>query len=283
MVRPRTQRVTARSIIEGGLLTNVPDAEILRQVKEQLPDSAADQSHIQFYRSRLKKDQRLVEQLVGGEAVVQARADVPYMGELETVELAGERFMIMGSMTKTDQRVCQESRTTILRVYKNYTGNDQWVQPERARTVVRYMVLEAWYKVQDKPVPEFITQRFSEAIEMAKKAQTETAATETVAKEPRVSSKSIITQGLLAGKPDEAILAEVKAHNPDGKADASHLSYYRSKLYASGELERPVHEPKPAKAPAAASEASAPAKATPVTKKSTLSPAKKAAPAKARR
>lgn len=115
-------------------------------------------------------------------------------------------------------------------------------------------------------------------------APAEEAAAETT-KEPRVTNRSIIESGLLAGTPDEEILAQVKARFPEGKADMKHVAYYRHFLVKAGKLEaQPRKSRKKAEAVEAAPEP-AKAAAKPAARAAAAPPAKavaaKAAPAKA--
>lgn len=251
------------------MLAGLADDTILADVKAKLPDSNADKSHITFYRSRLKKERRVEISADQGDGERVVNRTVPNMGQFGKVEIGGVTFILYGSMIKTDQAVAREYRKAIFRAYVALTGDDRLaVRYELALRVVRGAVNKAWYEEQDKPVPPRLLAHLEEYMARAKQTvQEEEAADETPVKKERISAKSIIRNGLLAGTKDEDILEEVKATFPDSKADSTHLSYYRSELYKEGLLE------KPARAAKAAAEEEVPETPAPKAKKGKAAPA----------
>lgn len=126
----------------------------------------------------------------------------------------------------------------------------------RARSVVLGEVQNAWYEANGYDIPPQVMsnqeQRLREAIVAKKEAAAaeggEKQAKEKQAKEKRVTVKSIAETGLLAGKSEDDILAEIKANFPGGKADITHVRYYRHFLVKDGQLEKLPRKPKATKA-----------------------------------
>ncbi len=72
--------------------------------------------------------------------------------------------------------------------------------------------------------------------------------------------KSIAEAGLRAGTNEDQILAQIKKQFPGGKADVSHIRYYRHFLVKAGELEKQprAKKEKVEKAPKSLKDAAAP-------------------------
>lgn len=280
MARPtRPKRVTAKSVICDGLLAGDDDHVILAKVKELFPDSAADQTHVNFYRAQLKKENRLVQQ--AGVSTAVPRADVPDFSLRGRIEVGGMSINVYGSMLRTYDEVKDLMPGSYVRPYVTLTGDHRPDFSLRAaKKVVLYAVTRAWYEYMDRPIPESVLIKEAQARQeaaMAKKTQDEATKTPKGPKPERVTNKSIICNGLLAGQSDEQILAAVKKHNSETKADGSHISYYKSYLYKTGQLERPAKPEKaaPVEKPAkAAKAAAAPAAAAPAAKKTAAKKAK---------
>lgn len=205
-------------------------------------------------------------------------------------------FRLYGSQEKTYETADKELRDhgRLIRCYRYLTDDNRLNLPFNAcRTVVLYEVIMAWYEVSGFEVPAKVTQSKEEAMAKAKVTTAEAeqadaeAGTTTKSKEPRVTNKSIITSGLLAGDDDDTIMASVKEHFPNGKADSKHIGYYRHFLVKEGKLEKQPRKSR-AKSEEAAEEvtpvevAAPKAKAAAAPAKAAAKPAAKA-PAKARR
>lgn len=195
-------------------------------------------------------------------------------------------FKIYGSMVLTVEKAERTlfDRQKLVRCYHFLADDSRLALPLNAcRAVVLGEIIRVWYEVSGIEVPAKVTQtqeaRMAKAKATTAEAETEAAATGAVAtKEPRITNRSIIEAGLLAGKDNATIMAEVKEHFPNGKADDKHIGYYRHYLVKEGKLEKPV------KAPRAKKEKAAPeAEATPavVSAKAGSAKAAPAAPAKA--
>lgn len=129
----------------------------------------------------------------------------------------------------------------VLRRYKDVSGDDRSaVNFSYAKLVVLCDVQIAWYEQQGNDVPPRVTSAMETTMAKAKQAKAEAEGGETAGKTkaPRVTIKSIIEQGLLAGKSADDILAEVHQHKPEAKADATHVAYYRHFLEKDGKLEK---------------------------------------------
>lgn len=183
-------------------------------------------------------------------------------------------FKIYGSQVKTieeAERVLYD-RQLLVRCYHFLTDDNRLALPFNAcRAVVLGHIIEIWYEVSGYEVPAKVTRNQEARMAKAKEttAEAEAAAAEKGAvatKEPRVTVKSIISTGLLAGRTEDQILAEVKTHFPNGKADAKHVAYYRHFLVKDGKMEKPVKAPKPPKEPKAKKEPAAAAAAPAATK-----------------
>jgi hypothetical protein len=136
----------------------------------------------------------------------------------------------------------------IVQAYKFLSGDERLdFSMARARAVVLGEVQNAWYEVNGYDIPQQVVsnqeRRLREAL-VAKKDEKEEGGTK-AAKELRVTVKSIIEAGLRAGTPNEKILADVKKVFPNGKADDTHIRYYRHFLVKAGELEKLPRATKP--------------------------------------
>ena len=160
------------------------------------------------------------------------------------------------------------SKKDIVKAYRYLSGDERLdFSMARATKVVLGEVQNAWYEANGKDIPPEVMSNQERRLQEALVAKKDEAAEggEKKAKEPRVTVKSIIEAGLRAGKEEEAIVKEVKKAFPDGKADASHVRYYRHFLVKAGELEKLPRKTKPKaeKAPKTVTEAAkgdAPAK-----------------------
>jgi hypothetical protein len=186
-------------------------------------------------------------------------------------------FKIWGSRHKTLEYANKvlDDRQALIKTYHFITGDHRLALPLYAcRQVVLRHIQVKWFEFNGFEVPVQVTSNLETEMAKAatKTAEDEQGSTEAKTKEPRITNRSIIEAGLLAGKSDEDILAEVKERFPDGKADSKHVAYYRHFLTKEGKLEK---QPRKSRAKAEATEeAPAPAKAA-------AAPAAKKAPAKA--
>jgi len=197
-------------------------------------------------------------------------------------------FKLYGSQEKTYELALKDlrDRGKLIRCYHYLTDDNRLALPLNAcRNVVLYEVIRAWYEVSGIEVPAKVTQQMEAAMAKAKAttadAEQEEGATATKTKEPRVTNKSIIEAGLLAGKDEATIMAEVKAHFPDGKADSKHVGYYRHYLVKEGKL---AAQPRKSRAKAAEEAAPEPKEVAAPKGKAAAAPVKAAAsktPAKA--
>lgn len=129
----------------------------------------------------------------------------------------------------------------IVLAYKFLSGDERLdFSMRKARQVVLGEVQNAWYEANGKDIPQSVMSQQEHRLREALVAKKEEAAEggEKAAKEPRVTVKSIIEAGLRAGTANEKILADVKKQFPNGKADDSHIRYYRHFLVKNGELEK---------------------------------------------
>lgn len=198
-------------------------------------------------------------------------------------------FNIYGSQLKTVEEAETRlfDRQTLVKCYHFLTDDHRLDLPLNAcRGVVLGEIIRIWYEVSGIEVPAQVT--INQEVRMAKAKET-TAAAEAAAaengaapttKEPRITNRSIIENGLLAGKSDEEILAAVKAQFPNGKADSKHIGYYRHYLVKDKKLEKQERKPRAKKEKAAVAEVVAePAKvaATAGSAKAAAAPAAKTA------
>lgn len=211
---------------------------------------------------------------------------------LATYDINLVTFNIYGSQLRTVEEAERKlwDRTLVVRCYHFLTDDTRLALPLNAcREVILGELIKVWYETSGFEVPAKVTR--NQEVRMAKAKATDAAAeqaaegtTATATKEPRITSRSIIVAGLLAGTPNEEILAQVKRHKPNSKADDKHIAYYRHYLEKDGKLEkkpRPVKEKPAAPATAAANgqgETSAPA-AKVAAKNQTSQAAQKKAPA----
>lgn len=165
---------------------------------------------------------------------------------LGTYEVPGTKgtFVIYGSLmrTLTEAEKMLQDTGILIRCYHYLTEDDRLTLPLHAcRQVVLGEIQMVWYQISGREVPAKVTENQEERMAKAKSTTAEQEQTEGAApsksKEPRITNRSIIEAGLLAGKPEDEILAEVKARFPDGKANSSHISYYRHFLVKAGKLE----------------------------------------------
>lgn len=211
---------------------------------------------------------------------------------LAEYEVGGTTFKIYGSQTRTFAEANRklDDRQTLIQAYHFLTDDNRLALPFNAcRAVVLDSIMTVWYGQLGFDIPgktqSHMEQRMAKA--KATSAEAEQAAagtTEASTKEPRVTNRSIIEAGLLAGKDDETIMAEVKEHFPEGKADKKHIAYYRHYLVQDGKLEKQPRAPRAKKEKPVVEEAAAPAKVAAkagTAKVATPPSVAKAAPAKA--
>lgn len=179
-------------------------------------------------------------------------------------------FKIYGSQIVTIEKAERTlfDRQTLLKCYHFLADDDRLDLPVNAcRAVVLGEIIRVWYEVSGFEVPAKVTHtqevRMAKAKATSAEAEGAEAASGAVAtKEPRITNKSIITNGLLAGHDDEKIMASVKEHFPDGKADSKHVGYYRHFLVKEGKLEARPRAARAKKEVSAAEVEAAPAKVT---------------------
>lgn len=139
-------------------------------------------------------------------------------------------------------------RKDIVQSYRWLSGVDV-VSTEAATNVVLGEIQNQWYLVNGQDIPQKVMsnqeRRLQEAVMAKAAAEGDTPVKE---KAPRVTNRSIIETGLLNGDSDEKILKAVKKQFPDGKADESHIKYYRHALVKAGQLEAQPRAPRVAKA-----------------------------------
>lgn len=194
-------------------------------------------------------------------------SDVPQFKNAVSLHSIGEQVNVIlysGLLHTLEQAEKKLGPKEIVLAYVFLSGDERLdFSMRRARAVVLGEVQNAWYEVNGLDVPQKVAsqqeQRLREAL-VAKKEEAE-AAGEKKAKEPRVTVKSIIEAGLRAGTPNEKILADVKKVFPNGKADDSHIRYYRHFLVKAGELEKLPRATKPKAEKKGKEEAAAPAPA----------------------
>lgn len=165
------------------------------------------------------------------------------IGEVEVIIYSG----LMHTLEVAEKELGSKE---IVQAYKFLSGDPRLDFSMRAaRVVVLGEVQNAWYEANGKDIPQSVMsnqeQRLREAL-VAKKAEDTAASGEkTKTKEPRVTVKSIIEAGLRAGTPNEDILKAVKKEFPNGKADDTHVRYYRHFLVKKGELAKLPRVTKP--------------------------------------
>lgn len=185
-----------------------------------------------------------------------AAADVPDLRvQVGHTIVGGVMFPIfrghMATYTYGNEKV---GKNLILQAYRGLTGDDRMLVPYGlAKDAVLLKLELAWFESDGQPEPQKVVQHLEEVMAKAKTTEPANeveAGKETKSKEPRVTSRSIIeaglrkTQGAYGDGEAEAIVAEVKKHFPDGKADLSHVQYYRHFLIRNGELPKREKPPK---------------------------------------
>ena len=162
-------------------------------------------------------------------------------------EITGKSKVVIyrGLKTTVDNAAITLQDGDVLVRYHELTGdNRSAVNFYLAKLVVLGDVQLAWYEHVGIPIPLKVQHAQEARMAKAKTAKPEAEGGETAAKAPRVTTRSIIEQGLLAGKAPEDILKEVKQHKPDGKADLTHVAYYRHFLVKDGKMEAPPRQPR---------------------------------------
>lgn len=195
-------------------------------------------------------------------------------------------FKIYGSQVLTIEKAERTlfDRQKLVKCYHFLADDNRLALPLNAcRAVVLGEIIRVWYEVSGIEVPAKVTHTQEARMAKAKAttAEAESAAAEagtTVTKEPRITNRSIIEAGLLAGKDNPTIMAEVKEHFPNGKADDKHIGYYRHYLVKDGKLEKVARAPRAKKEKAEPEVAAAPAV---VSAKAGSAKSAPAAPAKA--
>lgn len=183
-------------------------------------------------RSRTSEDAPDFRSPVSEHSLAEGVSVIIYTGLIYTFEAARKRLTHRG----------------ILVAYRHLSGDVRLdVSLIAATNVVLGEVQNAWYLVNGKDIPLSVMSgqelRFQEAL-MAKAVAGEDKVTTKAAKEPRVTNRSIIEAGLLNGDSDDTILAAVKEQFPEGKADSTHVRYYRHFLEKQGKLEKSERKPR---------------------------------------
>lgn len=270
----RHVRVTIKSVVLDGLRNGDTFEVIAERIVTGFPDSKGAQDpirYIKYYQHEAglnpKNQERLADER---EAQGQPRviAPLPKFGEvIDHIMYENVVVKIYRGLTRTYNASCDLSRKEIMIAYKCITG--EYARPDASFYSVQAVVLgeiqNRWYEATGQPLPPRVEANQAQRLEDAKMAKktssAETATATKEAKEPRISIKSVITGGLLAGKSDEAIAEELTEMFP-GKAaaknPAQHISYYRSALVKDGQLEK---QPRKTKTKAEAEEAETPAPA----------------------
>jgi hypothetical protein len=208
--------------------------------------------------------------------------DVPEFKNAVSLHSLGEEVSVTlysGLLYTLEQVERELGPKQIVQAYKFLSGDERLdFSMIAARDVVLGEVQNAWYEVNGKDIPQSVMsnqeRRLREAM-MATKAKDEAATgSDKKVKEPRVTVKSIIEAGLRAGTANEKILADVKKQFPNGKADDTHIRYYRHFLVKAGELEKLPRATKPKAEKKAKEEAPAKASGSKPTKASASKPAK---------
>jgi len=116
----------------------------------------------------------------------------------------------------------------------------------KVMAVVLGDVQNRWYTTCGFDIPAEVMSNQEKRMAEATTAAPETEATEAgeaaqgkAKGKDRITNKSIIEAGIIAGKSEEEILAEVKSHFPNGKADSKHVAYYRHFLQKAGTIPKP--------------------------------------------
>jgi hypothetical protein len=199
-------------------------------------------------------------------AYVPVAPDVSSFKNAIAVHSIGEglEVIIYGSLGRTlDLAEREINNKQVVNAYRFLSGDERLdFSMIAARKVVLYEVQSAWYEANGKDIPQSVMSSQESILREAmvatkQKDEAAAAAGEKKAKEPRVTVKSIIEAGLRAGTANEEILKQVKKVFPDGKADDSHVRYYRHFLVKAGELEKlpRVTKPKAEKAQKTVTEA----------------------------
>ncbi len=168
-----------------------------------------------------------------------------------------------GNVTTYNELQITLRDSDMLKQYRRLTGDNRTqVNWSASRDVVYGFITMEWYRARGEAVPAKVAARQEERMAKAKTASPEAPdeAKAKGAKGPRVTSKSIIHAGLLAGDDQDKILAAVRKQFPDRKTDEKHIAYYRHFLERDGKLEKKVKEPKAPKVKA--EKTAAPASAT---------------------
>lgn len=161
------------------------------------------------------------------------------------------QFKIYGSQQHTIEAAERQlmNRQALVKCYHFLTDDHRLALPWNAcRAVVLGEIIRVWYEVSGYEVPAKVTAhqevRMAKAKEATQAGEAGEAGATAKTKEPRLTNRSIIEAGLLAGKADEEIMKEVKSHFPNGKADAKHIGYYRHHLVKDGKLAKTERPPR---------------------------------------
>lgn len=268
----REARVTIKSVVLKGVRAGESYEDIAKQIIAQFPDSKGAQDPIRYIKYYVsaegmgpqKQEEREDERERHG--FQREITPLPKLKELlDQLIIDGVVINLYRGLSVTFDAAMKLSKKDVLNLYKAFNG-------EYARIDASYYCIQGavvgeiqnrWYRAAGLPLPPQVEANQAQRLEDVKMAKKKEAAAEgsTATKEPRVTIKSVITAGLLAGKPDADIAKELETNFP-GKAAAKnpsqHISYYRSALVKDGQLEK---QPRKTKPKAEKAEAPAPAAA----------------------
>ncbi len=148
-------------------------------------------------------------------------------------------FQGQGFTLEYNERLLRRNAGDVIRVYRELSKDlDGTRNFERMLQVVLGQVLIEWYTIKGVMVPVSVERNQQQRLREARMSEqsNEQGGTAT-APAKRTTIKSIIENGLLAGDSNEKILAAVKAHNPEAKADDNHIKYYRYYMVKDGRLQ----------------------------------------------
>ncbi len=260
MPPPRKIRVTIKSVVLQGVRDKLAIEDIAKLIVEQFPDTKGAQDpirYVKYYMADAGLGPRQQEQIAETRAHHGfTRSDpLPDLHALvDQLIIEGITINIYKGLTVTYDAAIKLSRKNVLLLYKYFTGDYARVDASfySIQGVVVGEIQNRWYAANGLSLPPRVEANQAQRLEdakMAKKNETTEKAEKTATpKEPRVTVKSVITAGLLAGKPDADIAAEIQEMFPDkaaAKNPSQHISYYRSALVSDGQLEKQPRQSKP--------------------------------------
>lgn len=166
---------------------------------------------------------------------------------------AGVGLTIYSGLLATLSEVADLTQAEVIAMYREITGDNRLtIGMYSARQVIKGDLQAAWYAATGQDIPRKVVSNQEERMAKAKQAtaeseQEQTAAKSNGEKKPRTTIRSIIETGLLAGTPNEQILAQVHEFKPGAKADDKHIAYYRHYLIKQGKMDKPAKVEKPKK------------------------------------